>query len=157
MTRNILYLFLFFCFISCGNPPLESKTIKSGFITESGIYYIRNLKHTNHRNILVKELKDESIIFAIRDSKNKILFQQSLNETFSKYNYWCLYVDEKSNVWFYNSDYMSSKAIIFNENTKIYETKDFCNIKLKLPKEFEKELKAKNLNCCSIVSNTNLN
>lgn len=95
MTTNIVYLFLLFCFIACGNSALETNTIKSGFIREPGIYNIGNLKR-NHRNILVKELKDESIIFAIRDSKNKILFQHSLNETFSKYHYWCLYVDEKS-------------------------------------------------------------
>lgn len=154
MTRNILYLFLLFCFISCGSPALESKTIKSGFISEPGIYYIRNLKYRNHRNILVKELKDESIIFAVRDSLNKILFQHSLNETFSNYHYWCLYVDENSNVWFYNSDYSSTEAIIFNENTKLYEMRDYCNVKLIMPKEFEKELKAKtsfeNYNCKSL-------
>lgn len=151
ITKKIFHLLLLFCFISCGKSGLESKSIKSGFISEPGIYYIHNSKH---RNVLVKELKDDSILFAIRDSQNKILFQQSLNETFSNYHYWCLYVDENSNIWFYNSDYMSSKAILFNENTKLYEMKDFCNVKLKMPKEFEEELKLKNsfenYNCKSL-------
>lgn len=134
-------LFLLSILISCGNPPLQSKNINSGFINEPGIYYISNQKRIN---LLVKELKDGSIIFAIRDSKNKILFQQSLNETFSKYHYWALYVDTNSNLWYYNSDYDSSQAILFDEKTQQYDMKDFCKIKLQIPKEFKKELELKN-------------
>jgi len=133
-------LFLFSILISCGNSPLESRNLKSGFINEPGIYHISNQKR---RNILVKELKDGSIIFAIRNATNKILFQQSLNQTFSKYHYWALYVDTNSNLWYHNSDYDSSQAIIFDEKTQQYEMKDFCQIRLELPQEFKKELELK--------------
>lgn len=142
-NQGILFfsLILFSSLISCGDHPLNSKNLKSGFIKEAGIYNISNKKS---RNILVKELKDGSIIFAIRNSSNKILFQQNLNETFSKYHYWTLYVDTNSNLWYYNSDYSSSQGILFDEESQQYEMKDFCHVKLELPKEFKKELELKN-------------
>lgn len=138
-------------FISCGDPGLDYKNLKSGFIYEAGIYS----NPYQQRNLLVKELKDGSLIFAIRNSKNKILFQQSLNQTFSKYHYWSLYVDINFDVWYYNSDYDSPKAILFNKETQVYEIKDFCYHKLQLPDEFRKELKSKNSlqNCESLKSN----
>lgn len=142
MNKNILFL-LFLCLTSCNESELKTQQIKSGFINKPGIYSIfqRDFKS---KKILLKQFKDESIIFAIKDIHNKILFQQDLNETFSAYHYWCLYVDEHANVWFYNSDYDSPKAIIFNHMTKSYEIKDFCKTKLLLPKEFRKELEVKN-------------
>ncbi|MFH7002338.1 hypothetical protein [Flavobacterium bizetiae] len=150
--RAILFfsLLLLSILISCGNQPLESKNLNSGFINEAGIYHISNQKR---RNILVQELKDGSIIFAIRNSTNKILFQQSLNETLSKYHYWTLYVDSNSNLWYYNSDYDSPRAILFDEKTQQYNMVDFCERKLKLPKEFKKELELKNSleNCLSLT------
>jgi hypothetical protein len=141
MNRNI-FVILFLILISCGKPALKSQHIKSGFINEAGEYSVF-LKDFKTKKIIVKQLKDESIIFAITDNLNKTLFQQDLNETFSAYHYWCLYVDVDANVWFYNSDYSSSKAIIFNKKTELYEMKDFCNEKLILPKEFKKELDLK--------------
>jgi len=147
--RSLFFsLFLLSILISCGNPELESKNLKSGFINKPGIYRISNQKR---RNILVKEFKDGSIIFAIRNSTNKILFQQSLNKTFSKYHYWALYVDTNSNLWYYNSDYDSSQAILFDEKTQQYNMIDFCQVKLELPQEFKKELNLKSTfkNCKS--------
>jgi len=150
MTRNI-FIMLFLILVSCNNSEFKSNRIKSGFINEPGEYSIF-LKDFKTRKIIVKQLKDESIIFAITDNSNKILFQQNLNETFSSYHYWCLYVDVDANIWFYNSDYSSSKAIIFNKKTELYEMKDFCNEKLLLPKEFKKQLDLKSTlqNCKSI-------
>jgi len=145
-----LHLLLLSLFISCGDPGLDHKNITSGFIYEDGIY-----SNTQQRkNLLVKELKDGSLIFAIRNSRNKILFQQSLNQTFSKYHYWALYVDINFNVWYYNSDYSSSHAILFNKKTQVYDIKDFCDAKLQLPEKFRKELKLKNKlnNCESLES-----
>ena len=146
-----LHLLLLSLFISCGDPGLDHKNLQSGFIYEAGIY---SNPHQG-KNILVKELKDGSLIFAIRNSRNKILFQQSLNQTFSKYHYWALYVDINFDVWYYNSDYSSSHAILFNKETQVYEIKDFCDAKLQLPEKFRKELKLKNKlnNCESLESN----
>ncbi|KFF15791.1 hypothetical protein [Flavobacterium hydatis] len=149
MKRILLFL-IFLLFVSCNESELKRQQIKSGFINKPGIYSVfqRDLKT---KKIVLKQFKDESIIFAITDFHNKILFQQELNKTFSPYHYWCLYVDEQANVWFYNSDYSSSKAIILNPDTQLYEVKDFCEIKLILPTEFRKELEVKNTftNCKS--------
>src|SRR4051812_22789762 len=151
MRQSILIILVCLFFSSCGNSAPENFQIKSGFIFEPGIYHIFQPKFKS-KNIILKEFKDGSKIFAITDSMNKILFQQSINQTFSKYHYWCLFVDENANVWFYNSDYSSAKAIILNEKTKLYEMKDFCAEKLNLPVEFRKELELKNTfnNCKSL-------
>ncbi len=146
-----LYLLSIILFISCGNSELKRENIKPGFINKPGKYNILN-PNQKHRTVILKEFKDESLILAIMDSKNKILYQQNLNESFSKYHYWCLYVDNDINIWFYNSDYGSSKAIIFNNETGSYEIKDFCETRQSLPKDFKKELKTKNTleNCKSL-------
>ena len=140
---KIFYLLSIFFLISCGNSELKRENIKPGFITESGIYNILN-PNQKHRNIIVKEFKEGSFIFAVRDSKNKILYQQNLSESFSQYHYWCLYVDSDINIWFYNSDYGSTKAILYNSETDLYEMKDFCETKLNLPKDFKEKMKTKN-------------
>ncbi|MCV9927191.1 hypothetical protein OIU83_05985 [Flavobacterium sp. LS1R49] len=149
MKRTLLFL-IFLLFVSCNESELKRQQIKSGFINKPGIYSVfqRDLKT---KKIILKQFKDRSVIFAITDIYNKILFQQELNQTFSPYHYWCLYVDEQANVWFYNSDYSSSKAIILNPETELYEVKDFCETKLILPTEFRKELELKNTftNCKS--------
>ncbi|WP_055726138.1 hypothetical protein [Flavobacterium chungangense] len=141
MSFHILFLVLF---ISCNNSELRSKNIKSGFLYDAGIYNIPG----KNRNILIKELKDGSKIFAIRDHNNKILFQQSLNETFSANHYWLLYIDKDTNVWYYNSDYISHQAILFNKKTQKYEMKDFCTSKLHLPSEFKKEIETNTSKVC---------
>ncbi|WP_409416361.1 hypothetical protein [Flavobacterium sp. PS2] len=149
MKKSILFL-MFLLLASCNESEPKRQRIKSGFINKPGIYSVfqRDLKT---KKIVLKQFKDESIIFAITDIHNKILFQQDLNETFSAYHYWCLYVDEHANVWYYNSDYDSPKAIILNPETELYEIKDFCKTKLLLPTEFRKELELKNAftNCKS--------
>lgn len=152
MKKIITVLLVSMILNSCGNSQLESYSIKSGFISEPGIYNVSKPKFKSI-NIIIKEFTDKSRIFAIRDSKNKVLFQQNINEAFSNYHYWCLFVDKNANVWFYNSDYSSTNAIIFNEETKQYEIKDFCDVKLILPTEFKKELASKNTleNCKSII------
>lgn len=140
MKLKLMKIFFFcvlsFLIVSCNNSELRIKTIHSGFIEESGIYNLPRKKI----NILVRELKDGSIIFAIRNSQNKILFQQSLNETFSQFHFWKLYVDENANIWYYNSDYISSKALLFNEKTQLYEIKDFCSTQFQLPFKFKKAI-----------------
>ena len=149
MKRILLFL-IFLLFVSCNESELRIQRIKSGFISKPGIYSVfqRDLKT---KKIILKQFKDGSIIFAITDIHNKILFQQNLNQAFSPYHYWCFYVDEHANAWFYNSDYSSSEAIIFNPKTELYEIKDFCITKLLLPKEFRKELELKSTftNCKS--------
>lgn len=138
--KKSLFIISILCFFSCSNSEQQPYTIHSGFIGEAGSYNIIDSNNLR-RNVIVKEFKDGSTIFAIRDSKNEILFQQNMNLTFSKYHYWCLYVDNSVNVWYYNSDYNSTKAILFNKNTDSYEEKDFCELNLNLPKEFLERLK----------------
>ena len=142
--RIILNIILILLFVSCNNSKESYKSIESGFLYETGIYHIPG----KDRNILFKELKDGSKIFAVRNRKNKILFQQSLNETFSAHHYWALYVDQNADIWFYNSDYMSYRAILFNQKTQEYEINDLCRFKIKLPLEFKKEIKAKASKIC---------
>lgn len=146
-----LHLLLLSLFTSCRDSGLDYKNLKSGFIYEAGIYSNPHQR----KNLLVKELKDGSLVFAIRNSRNKILFQQPLDQTFSKYHYWALYVDTNFDIWYYNSDYRSLHAILFNKETQVYETKDFCDAQLQLPEKFRKELKLKNTlqNCESLESN----
>jgi len=143
--RIISSIILILLFLSCNNYQLNYKSIKSGFLYEDGIYTIPG----KDRNILIKELKDESKIFAIRNDKNKILFQQSLDETFSAYHYWVLYVDKNADVWYYNSDYFSSQAILFNKESQQYEMKDICKFKIELPIEFKKEIESKGSKICA--------
>ncbi|MBF7091548.1 hypothetical protein IUY40_08345 [Flavobacterium sp. ALJ2] len=151
MKKNLLFL-LFLLFVSCNKSELKRQQIKSGFINKPGVYSVfQNDLET--KKIFLKQIKDEHLIFVISDIHNKILFQQNSNNpfsTFTPYNYWCLYVDEQANVWFYNSD-DSPKVILFNPETKLYEAKDFCRTKLLLPKEFRKKLELKSTfkNCNS--------
>lgn len=137
--RIMINIILILLFVSCNNYQLSYKSIKSGFLYNDGIYTIPG----KDRNILIKELKDGSKIFAIRNSKNKILFQQNLNQTFSAYHYWVLYVDKNADIWYYNSDYLSFQAVLFNKETQQYEIKDICKFKLELPIEFKKEIESK--------------
>ncbi|KAF2330324.1 hypothetical protein [Flavobacterium ginsenosidimutans] len=143
--RIMINIILILLFVSCNNYQLSYKSIKSGFLYDDGIYTIPG----KDRNILIKELKDGSKIFAIRNSKNKILFQQSLNETFSAYHYWVLYVDKNADIWYYNSDYFSSQAVLFNKETQQYEMKDLCRNKIQLPLEFKKEIESKGSKICT--------
>lgn len=134
--RIVINITLTLLFLSCNNSQLTYKSIKSGFLYEAGIYSVLG----KDRKILIKELKDGSKIFAITNRNQKILFQQSLNQTFSAYHYWTLYVDKNADIWYYNSDYMSHNGILFNKETQQYEMKDFCKLKLKLPIEFKTEI-----------------
>ncbi|AWA31128.1 hypothetical protein HYN48_14080 [Flavobacterium magnum] len=90
--------------------------------------------------VIVKRLENESFIFAITDRKRNILYQQSLVETFSELHYWLLYADDKQNIYYYNSDYSSQKALLFDAEKKEYNAIDFCTFEINLPKEFKKKL-----------------
>lgn len=142
--RIMINIILILLFVSCNNYQLSYKSIKSGFLYNDGIYTIP----VKDRNILIKELKDGSKIFAIRNSKNKILFQQNLNQTFSAYHYWVLYVDKNADIWYYNSDYLSFQAVLFNKETQQYEIKDLCRNKIQLPLELKKEIESKGSKIC---------
>lgn len=150
MTKY-LYIVLTLCFLSCSNSEQKKYSIHGGFIVEAGLYKFIDSNNLR-RNVILKEFKDGSTIFAITDLKNKMLFQQNINLTFSKYHYWCLYVDNDVNIWYYNSDYSLTKAVIFNEETDSYEEKDFCELKLNLPIEFLERInkKATLENCKSL-------
>lgn len=149
MKRILLFL-IFLLFVSCNESELRIQRIKSGFINKPGVYSVFQ-SDLETKKIFLKQFKDGPIIFVITDIHNKILFQQNLNQPFSAYPYWCLYVDEQANVWFYSSDYDSPEVILFNPETELYEAKDFCRTKLLLPKEFRKELELKSTftNCKS--------
>lgn len=144
--RIVLFLILILQLSSCSKQSRGTEIIQKGFITESKTYYWGN------KNIIVKDIEDDSKIFAITNEKNKIIYQQPINIVFSNYHYWTMYADENQNVYFYNSDYSESKALIWNAKQNKYDEKNFCSEKINLPAEFINELKDKNTlkNCKSV-------
>jgi hypothetical protein len=146
--KKYIYLSSLLYFLSCSNSEQKIYNIDSGFISEAGLYNVIG-SNNFRKNVILKEFKDGSITFAIRDSKNEILFQQNINLTFNKYHYWCLYIDSNVNLWYYNSDYNLTNVVLFNDETDSYEEKDFCELKFNAPKEFLERLKEKSsLNDC---------
>ena len=142
--KNILVFLIVISFARCNHDDKIPKN-HFGFIEKSGIYYLGNWN-----TIVVKDIEDNSEIFAVKDINNEILFQQTLNETFSNYHYWKMYVDKEGNIYYYNGDYQDSKALIWNKNEKKYHTVNFCFTKIELPLEFKKEISEHIDNCKSL-------
>jgi len=145
MKRTIFLIFILIL-SSCEKQKKSDEVIQKGFITESKTYY------WGDKNIIVKDIEDNCKIFAITDKRNRIIYQQPLNIVFSDYHYWILYADDTQNIYFYNSDYSQSKALIWNSELNKYNELDFCNTKVDLPKDFIDKLKSKASlkNCKSI-------
>ena len=143
--KSIIFTLLLLIITSCRRQSEKIETIQDGFITETGIYYWGN------KTIILKNIDENSKILGIVNEKNKIIYQQPLNMVFNNSHYWTLYAEGNQNIYFYNSDYSESQALIWNSNENKYEEKDFCKVKMDLPIEFVKELKSKAtlINCKS--------
>lgn len=129
---------LFFTILSltrCENQSKKIENIKSGFISDSGLYY-----WGLNQNVILKNIGDGEKVFGITDEKGKILYQQPINVTFSDYHSWTLYVDDKQNAYFYNGDFQEAKALIWNKTEQKYYEIDFCQKKVLLPADFKKKL-----------------
>ena len=141
--KKAILITLTILFISCNNQ--ENKTYhfqKGGFINEKGFYYCKSI------NVSLKSYEDGTLTYGIFDKKNKLIYQQNMFSSFSNYQYWKLYVDEKENVWFYSSDIQQSDVLLKDSLLNHYVSKNFCNSKIKLPVALLKELSQSNVKFC---------
>lgn len=140
-------LIVFFVLTGCSSEKPKYNYIHEGFITTNATY-----SWDNEKKIIVKNLENSCKVFAITDKRGKILYQQPLNMTFSDYHYWLCYVDDKANLYYYNSDYSDTKAIMWNSELNAYEEKNWCLTEISLPAEFKNGLKDKTTlnNCLSL-------
>lgn len=106
---------------------------KAGFMKQSGIYTSKSFI------INIKKYDNGSLTFGVCDRKYKIIYQQSIFNSFSPNQYWFLYKDEKENIWFYSSDIQHSKVLLKDKHTNLYTVHDFCKENIKLPSEISKD------------------
>lgn len=121
---KITLIIILFLFIGCekhSNLTRENKDNKTGafvkkdaFINAPGIYYLNDI------SIIVKEFKDDTIIYGIFDYYNKPLYQRNINNSISNHMKWTIYIDEKNNIWFYNSDYQETNVFIHDTPKGIF-------------------------------------
>lgn len=103
------------------------------FINSPGIYYFREI------SIIVKEFKDNTIVYGVYDYNNNILYQRNINTSISNNMKWTIYIDNKSQIWFYNVDYQETSVFIMEgkKGTFIKDKNKFPPI----PPEFMKFIK----------------
>ncbi|MCU7618401.1 hypothetical protein NZ698_14465 [Chryseobacterium sp. PBS4-4] len=147
--KFILLLITILALTNCSSDHNSKfKSIDEGFIETTGTY----LWGRTQKTIVVKKIENSCKIFAIIDKKGKVLYQQPMNVAFSDYHYWLCYVDDKENLYYYNSDYDEPKALIWNQELQKYDEKNFCSNKISLPKKFKTELSSKEtlIDCLSL-------
>lgn len=98
-----------------------------GFIEKPGVYTSTNAV------INIKKYDDGSLTFGVSNRKYKIIYQQSIFNSYSDNSYWFLYKDDKENIWFYSSDIQESKVLMKDSLTNTYTVHDFCKENIKLP------------------------
>jgi len=141
MGKITLITLLFLLFISCDKNSNFTRNDKdravfvkqNTLINSSGRYYFKDI------TIMVKEFKDDTIVYGIFDYYNKLLYQRNINASISDHMKWAIYIDDKGQVWFYNADYQEI-SMFFMEGKKGI----FINDKNKLPpmpKELSKFIK----------------
>lgn len=79
------------------------------FINSPGIYYFRDI------SIIVKEFKDDTIIYGLSDYYNNLLYQRGINNSISANMKWTIYTDNNK-IWFYNSDYQETNVFIIDKS-----------------------------------------
>jgi len=143
-----LFLFVILSLTYCSSEKSKHNFIQEGFINTNATYSWGRTQ----RKIIVKNIENSCKVFAITNENGKILYQQPINMTFSDNHYWLCYVDDKENLYYYNSDYNDAKAIMWNSELNKYEEKYWCSTKINLPVEFKNELKDKATlsNCLSL-------
>jgi len=135
MKSLILSIFVLVIF-SCNSKESSQRFIKNDeFITVPGIFYFKSIK------IEVKEFNDGSLLYGIADKKSNIIYQQNINETFSNYSKWMLYVDDKDNIWFYTGDLQLTSVLLKGNNSKTdYVYKKIIDNSIKIPEAMKKKI-----------------
>jgi hypothetical protein len=141
MKKYLLICLIYFFLTSCREEVNQIQFSKGGMITKKGIYLCRKI------TILVKSFEDGSLVYAVTDKRNKIIYQQSIYLSFSDSQFWRIYVDKNSNVWFYSSDIQESNVLVKDSKSNEYIIKNFCEEVLTIPKELLKELSNKDDFC----------
>lgn len=111
---KIKIIIALFLLISCDNNSNFTRNNKNRgvfikqntFINSPGKYYFRDL------TIMVKEFKDDSIVYGVFDYYNNLLYQRNINTSISNHMKWTIYIDNKGQIWFYNVDYQETNVFI---------------------------------------------
>ncbi|MDR2238440.1 MAG: hypothetical protein LBE92_20120 [Chryseobacterium sp.] len=138
---KITIIIALFMMISCdknsdfmrNNKETGKFVKKNTFIDSPGIYYFRDI------NIIVKEFKDDTIVYGISDYYNNLLYQRNINNSISNHMKWTIYIDNQSQIWFYNTDYQEINVFI-TEGKKYIFIKDKNKLP-PLPTELSKFIK----------------
>ena len=122
---------------SCNRNQKSNKFIKnSEFISEPGIYYHKKTK------IIVKEFKDGSLIYGIADKRNNIIYQQSINQSFSNNGNWMIFIDSKDNIWFHTSDLQLTTVLIKEIKVNDYTYKKISDDSIKIPNQVKSKIES---------------
>lgn len=127
--KNILIINILFILISCGNKDKVYRR-QIGFVEQTGLY------HFPTTNLKLSELTNGTLVFAIEDKNQNLLFQSSLFRAFSKFQKWRIYVDEFENFWFCSSDLQITDVWIKTDGNYVKHNYSIENISP--PSEFLK-------------------
>lgn len=134
--KNLPLLFFLITIISCNNNSEKSHFVKTNdFINQVGTYYLYENK------IVIKKFDNGSLIYGVADSRNRVLYQRSIFNSFSGYSNWGLYIDAKKNIWFYTSDYQEYSVLLKDSIDNKYFYKKIDNESIEIPNEFKLKLK----------------
>lgn len=84
------------------------------FINSPGIYFLGEI------SIVIKEFKDDTIVYGVFDYYNNLLYQRNINNSISNHMKWTIYVDGKRQIWFYNVDYQETNVFIVDGKKGIF-------------------------------------
>lgn len=87
-------------------------------------------------NLKLSELTNGTLIFAVEDKNQNLLFQNNLFRAFSKFQKWTIYVDELENYWFHSSDLQITDVWIKSNGN--YIKHDYSIEDISPPSEFLK-------------------
>ena len=130
-----IYLLIIILMFSCDRNEKSNKFIKNNeFISEPGIYYHKSTK------VIVKEFKDGSLIYGIADKRNNIIYQQSINQSFSDNGSWMIFIDTKDNIWFYTSDLQLTTVLVKQSETSSYVYKKITDNNTDIPNKMKSKM-----------------
>ncbi len=127
--KSILIINILFLFISCNNKEKVYKK-QVGFVEHLGLYQFPTT------NLKLSELTNGTLIFAVEDKNQNLLFQNNLFRAFSKFQKWTIYVDELENYWFHSSDLQITDVWIKSNGN--YIKHDYSIEDISPPSEFLK-------------------
>ncbi|OCA72455.1 hypothetical protein BBI01_10050 [Chryseobacterium artocarpi] len=138
---KITIILMLFLIISCDRSNSYAKNDKNlgvfvkenTFISSPGIYYFRDF------SIVVKEFKDDTIIYGVFDYYNNLLYQRNINVPISNYMKWTIYIDNQGRLWFYNTDYQETNILVVKRDKTTF-VKDLRKLP-PIPDELSKFIK----------------